>query len=224
MFSLNRVASSNKDEVPTGEFAINRYLEAQDPTGYEEIALSDDMNEEAINERKIDARGTEEPDDPSECEDEEPSEYSRYQAFIKQTPAWNWLVKSLQREAILIRADPDLMEEIKTKIRDALPASHKVTRRTPSQTYEMIFVLEWNPLAFVEEQRYSENPDEALERAITLTGSLNNAQALTVKQYLSQTWPTTGEQMMGLISDAVRNSHRRHATCEYQYPSIFAGI
>ena len=83
--------------------------------------------------------------------------------------------------------------------------------------YKTILELDWNPLKFLEEQKYTEKPDEALKRAITLTGSKNDAQALTASEYLSQTWPATGEFVMELVVRVVRNLTTRHATCEHIY-------
>ncbi|KAN0078700.1 hypothetical protein V8E54_005213 [Elaphomyces granulatus] len=137
---------------------------------------------------------------------------SSYRDFIVKTPAYSWLVASLQREAILTRATPDLMEDIRGKILCALPSSHKVSRRAPSQEYKATFELDWDPLSFVKEQQYTESPDEALERAITLTGSANDAQAVTAGEYLSQTWPATGKNVMRLVIDVIHNTADHHVS------------
>lgn len=79
----------------------------------------------------------------------------------------------------------------------------------------MVFQLDWDPLEFVKEQQYIESPDEALANAITLTGSCDDAQALTSLGYLSQTWPTTGESAMHVLCDAVRNGHGSLASCKF---------
>ncbi|KAN0086849.1 hypothetical protein V8E54_000537 [Elaphomyces granulatus] len=63
------------------------------------------------------------------------------------------------------------MEDIRKKILCSLPSFYKVSRRAPSREYKATFKLDWDPLSFVKEQQYAESPDEALERAITLTGS-----------------------------------------------------
>lgn len=133
---------------------------------------------------------------------------------MAETPAYKWLVTSLQREAKLTRAEPDLMEEIKREILDALPSSHKVSRNYSSREYKMQFTLGWNPIMFIQEQRYTEDPDIALETAITLTGSSNNAQALTTREYLTQTWPATGHHIMKLVNDVIRDIANHQASGE----------
>ena len=119
-------------------------------------------------------------------------------------------MQNLGREAILItRTIPDLMEDIRRKVLCALPSSdHKVSNKAT-------FELDWDPLSFVKEQQYTESPDEALERAITLTGSANDAQAVTAGEYLSQTWPATGKNVMRLVIDVIRNTADHHAGCKY---------
>jgi hypothetical protein len=67
--------------------------------------------------------------------------------------------------------------------------SHKVSRKKSVEAYKITFEIEWDPLAFIKEQEYREEPGEAIERAITLTGYAKDAQALTCAQYLRQTWP-----------------------------------
>jgi hypothetical protein len=51
-----------------------------------------------------------------------------YMDFIAKTPAYTWLVTSLQREARLTRATPDIIESIRKKILDALPSYRKISR------------------------------------------------------------------------------------------------
>jgi hypothetical protein len=123
---------------------------------------------------------------------------------------------NLGREAILMQAVPDLMGDIRHKV---LFVFHKVSRNTPPQKYKATFELDWDPLSFVEEQqqRFPERPDVVLERAITLIGTAKDAQAITAWAYLAQTWPATGEYMMQLVADVVRNNAGDHG-CKYNFP------
>ena len=160
------------------------------------------------------------PTEPSEEAVDEPElsyDPSLYRDFITKSPAFSWLVTSLQREATLTRATPDVMETIRDSVLSILPSTHKVSRRESSVEYKIVLELDWDPLIFLEEQQYTEKPDKALKRAITLTGSKNDAQALTASEYLSQTWPATGEFVMDLVVGVVHNLTTRHATCEHIY-------
>ncbi len=137
-----------------------------------------------------------------------------YRDFIVTSPAYHWLLASLKRESITTRSSPDVMKGIRETILGALPSSHQVTRRAATQEYQATFEIYWDPISFVIEQEYTEDPDVALGRAITLTGSQNDGQALTSRQYLCQTWPATGEDMMRLIKDVVENYDDHRASCK----------
>ncbi|CZR60699.1 uncharacterized protein PAC_10595 [Phialocephala subalpina] len=204
MFPLEDLAPelpSHNDRFQLSQFAIDRFLEEVDPN------VDQQTPEEHITEEP---EADEEEDDDDEVDGEEKLDSSPYREFILKTPAYEWLLTSLQREVALKRANPDLMENIGRAVLGALPSYRKnVSRKIPSQEYEAMFELEWDPLSFVKEQKYTESPDEALERAITLTGTANDAQAVTTKEYLIQTWPATGTHVMRLVTDLVRVPYRR---------------
>jgi hypothetical protein len=69
----------------------------------------------------------------------------------------------------------------------------------------MTFEMNWNPLAFITDQEYDEDPGVAIENAITLTGSATDAQTTTCRQYLCQTWPSFAEHVIHLIKEVVRD-------------------
>lgn len=197
MLPLEEVAHNDRflasDTVRNGDFAVGRYL-AEPELDYEHHDEHDNLDS---------LTASPEPNDRP------------YLDFMMNTPAYSWLVANLQKEGNLTRASPNLMEDIRNTILAALPSAYKVSRKAPSQEYKARFELDWDPLSFVREQQYTESVDEALERAITLTGSTNDAQALTTGEYLSQTWPTTGTHVMRLVRDVVRNTTYHHAACEY---------
>jgi hypothetical protein len=135
--------------------------------------------------------------------------------FILQTPAYKWLVDTLKREIVLKRASPDLMEQIGARIRGVL-LSHgdKVSRKTPSQEYEATFELLWNPLHYLKDQPPHDDAEEVLGNAITFTGTVNDAQALTALEYLCQVWPDSGVHVMKLITDVACQNSEHIATGE----------
>jgi len=226
MFPLEDAISSNVDRIQPGQFAISRYLEEPDLNVYQQTTVLGENSEYRDDEPGPTPKTHDDLDsapisleldensDVLEDDTESTHDAGSYRDFIVKTPAYSWLVASLQREATVTRATPDLMEDIRGRILSALPSSHRVSRKTPSQQYKATFELDWDPLSFVKEQQYTESPDQALERAITLTGSTNDAQAMTPGDYLSQTWGATGKHVMRLVTDVVRNT-TDHVTCEY---------
>lgn len=220
MLPLEDVKFPDVDRIWTGDFAIGRFLEEPMPETQDvpkpdiqddlepdiQIELEPSLNNLIIDKHNYTAKDHEEPVPDS----------GPYRDFILETPAYRWLVASLQREATLARGTPDLMESIRETIFSALPSLQKISRKEPSQAYKATFELDWDPLEFVREQQYTESPEQALERAITLTGCSNDAQALTAKAYLCQTWPTTGKQVMRLVKDVVRRPEGHIGNHEYK--------
>jgi hypothetical protein len=162
--------------------------------------MSQDSNEEAEEEEKEEAIMP---------------ELLTYRDFISKTPAYEWLLASLHRESLMAPAEPNSMGTIRRKIIYSLPSSHKISRKKSAETYKVTFRVEWDPMTFIREQEYSVEPDEAVEIAITLTGSTKDAQALTCAQYLCQTWPSAGEHTIRLVKNVVRSGPGHQHTCRF---------
>jgi hypothetical protein len=145
----------------------------------------------------------------SEEEDEAPKLPPEYQDVIYKAPAYEWLISSLLREPVLVQAKPNQMDAIKKKIMKSLPSSHRVSKCRPSEAYVTTFEVIWDPVAFVKEQKYEGEPDEAIEIALTLTGTAKDAQALPCGQYLKQVWGAFGEHVIRLVKDVVRSESSR---------------
>lgn len=151
----------------------------------------------------------------SEHGDEETNstELPAYRNFIFETPAYEWLLASLRREFHLL-AEPNLMRAIRQEIIRVLPRSRKVSRMKSTEIYKVTFQVAWDPLTFIKEQGYKEEPDEAISLAITLTGSVKDAQALTCAQYLCQTWPISGNHIILLVQEVIRGEPGHHHFCK----------
>lgn len=143
-----------------------------------------------------------------------------YNDLLLKSPAYEWLLANLNKEFILAPAEPNTMEIIRSQIIESLPSSNRVSRKRPPETYKMTFVLEWDPLEFVDEQGYQEEPQKAVRIAITLTGSATDAQALACSQYLRQTWPSTGEHVIQLIEKVILSRASAHNPCSCKFLSI----
>jgi hypothetical protein len=107
------------------------------------------------------------------------------------------------------------MEQIGAQIRGVLLSyGDEVSRKTPSQEYEATFELLWNPLHYLKNQPPHDDAEEVLGGAITLTGTVNDAQALTAPEYLCQVWPDSGMHVMQLITDVACQDSEHIATSE----------
>jgi hypothetical protein len=131
-----------------------------------------------------------------------------YQDVVTKSCAYQWLVARLHREVDFTSFGHDGMSPISTQIRqklDSQPEIHLISRQSGPPICKMAFRSEWDPVAFVREQEYPENPGEAIEWALTLTeGENDDAEAMACSEYLCRTWPLLGEDVMKLIKDVVR--------------------
>ncbi|RFN43187.1 hypothetical protein FIE12Z_12589 [Fusarium flagelliforme] len=129
------------------------------------------------------------------------------ESAILQTTAFDWLLSRLLKEFHLTPTKPYAMQSIGKSILAALPPARSISRKTLPPTYHVSIELECKLVQFFERQKYSRHPHEVLDGVITLTGSLNDAQAATCGQYLSQTWPSTAPHMIELLRDCLMVKH-----------------
>lgn len=141
---------------------------------------------------------------------------SAYLQLVLRSPVYQWFLAALRREVLLNLEESSSMVTIAKKIASFLPRDSISTKRSV-HTFQLTFHIPWDPVRFIEEQQYREHPQHAIYRAITLTGTSRNAQALTTAQYLLQTWPTTGRQILQLIQ-----SYRSRGT-EYKSTMSVSG-
>ena len=216
LFPLHETTPLKLDEVTPGHFSLTRFMNDQGSYDYDPETTFE-MPADAFNytQQRTDD-GSDSSDDEDSFEDdtgEDKLKNGPYFEFLVQHPAYKWLLATLEREATLMRASPDLFEEIRTSILGALPAfQEKVSRRVAPRGYKATFKVFWDPLGFLHEQQYDESPEDALRTAITLTGAPGNAQAMTALEYLCNVWPTTGSYIMQLLTGAI-SSTSDHSAC-----------
>lgn len=181
--------------------------QAENPTG----------NPETFQELPDDREHWDESSEPGTDEDvdELSSDFDKYREVIKKTPAHDWLLEKLRKELLLDTTKSTSMKEINGAIIDSLPQHPRINKRRNADAYRSIFTIDWDPIKYHKEQRFKETLDQALERAITLTGSLNDAQALTTAQYLSQIWPTTGMHILTVVKDVLTGSTSEKCTRKF---------
>lgn len=140
-----------------------------------------------------------------------------YLELVLASPAYQWFVAALRREVVLNLEDSPSMIAIRKAIRDGiafyLPSSSRISTRRSVKVVNLTFHISWDPIKFVEDQQYQEKPEDAIYRAVTLTGTVRNAQALTSAQYLLQTWPTTGQKILELIQGIVAGGSHEKVSC-----------
>lgn len=205
-----------------------QYERPDSPTSNKDVDYqdSDDLNAHQEDEREREGQvlshGGQGIDEAMEEEEDEWGDFDNdsdldgglvaYQTLIRGTNAYNSFMNNLRRECTLAPAKPNVMGEIRNAILKALPCSPRISRQRPAETFNISFIVDWDPIAFLQNEEYTERQEDAIERAITLTGSITSAQALTCGGYLRQTWPSTGDQVLDLIKSLVSGGNRASAT------------
>ncbi|KAL3451157.1 hypothetical protein BJX65DRAFT_235059 [Aspergillus insuetus] len=123
-----------------------------------------------------------------------------YRELIISSPAYKWLLAGI-RKILYLSPPQDKPAGIGQAILEYLPKSRW---SDIPQRYSLIFTARWDLRSFLQGQEYPGDPQTALERAITITGSTIDAQATTAAQYLKQTWPSTGHYFLQIMQDFVR--------------------
>ncbi|KLJ10556.1 hypothetical protein EMPG_14063 [Blastomyces silverae] len=128
-----------------------------------------------------------------------------YEKFIQQSDAYRWLLFRMCQHGQLTFRDPDLMRDIGVRVQNQLRAQEPLRRisRRRSSLVRMTFNLDWNPVQFTQDGSLASSALHALDKVLCLTGSWDEAQAATVAEYMSQTWPVTGEHIISLLRELI---------------------
>ena len=129
----------------------------------------------------------------------------RYRTLIPKTSAYQWLLSIMRKNLTLIVEQKNILGSIHKEISEVLPPISKFSIKREADSLNLLYVLNWDPKTFLAGQEYAEEGTVAMERAITLTGTLTNAQALPCLQYLRQTWPTNGEDILRLMQQLLES-------------------
>ncbi|KAF7540099.1 hypothetical protein G7Z17_g12282 [Cylindrodendrum hubeiense] len=150
-------------------------------------------------------------DDDNDDNETEEINLSAYQSVIFDSQAYKWLLANLKKEAVLQWKESHpciLIENIRLTLIEKLPTG-TISKRHAPLSHEMTFVLNWQEDIKLRLDRESEEPvawpARELSSFVVLTGSHDDAQALTMKQYMSQTWPANGLEMCNVLQAAIRS-------------------
>lgn len=141
----------------------------------------------------------------------------KYRECVLENPAYDWLLGDIQRHCLLEPLNPNIMADISSAILRKLPSQLCFSRLDPVPSYKMTYTLDWDLVSFLEDQEYCEGNAKSLPLVITLTGSHEAAQALTCSQYLHQTWPFSGGNMLKLLQGLLKTRTGGKATGKLSY-------
>ncbi|KAJ3535266.1 hypothetical protein NM208_g7203 [Fusarium decemcellulare] len=128
-----------------------------------------------------------------------------YRDIIFNSVSYKWLMTEITKGITLavVEGGDDVCTEMHAKVSACLEQNKSVSSHRPSERYTMRFLIEWNPTEFFHEQFSGDSDMEhLLEDTLTLTGSVTDAQVLPCAEYLRQTWPRTGPDLLNLLKTA----------------------
>lgn len=158
---------------------------------------------------------------------EDDSRSSTYRNTVANSTAFRWLLCRVHRETSLTSSESEAstMHAIATQIRQILYSRREnrlISSKIGPPTCSMVFRSDWDPLAFVSKQEYTEEPDDAVEGAIVIVqGANGDAEAMTCSEYLSRTWPLFGEDFMRLVKHVVRSTRDLRCSGKLRKCSVF---
>ncbi|XHG05755.1 hypothetical protein AWENTII_008968 [Aspergillus wentii] len=120
---------------------------------------------------------------------------------------------TIERHSSSSIVDFHTMKDMKTTITDWFLFSRGVSSMRSSATIKVVYRIKWDPFQFFQSQGYNEEPADAIVGVITLTGSAEKSQALTCSQYMRQTWPSSGPQVLQLTQDTLRLKPNHEHSC-----------
>jgi hypothetical protein len=139
---------------------------------------------------------------------------SSYRSFIKESEAYHWLLNKIRQYDQLDFRNAEAMLQIGSKIRSQLRAQEplrKMSSRKPLSLVKMTFNLDWDPVRFMKDAGIAFPFEQQFPRLLCLTGSWNEAQALTVAEYTNQTWPRSGQALISLLQELLSHAENRES-------------
>ncbi|KAF4443145.1 hypothetical protein F53441_11544 [Fusarium austroafricanum] len=133
--------------------------------------------------------------------------YQDRQAF-QASQAYKWLLTKIGQHNRLWCDKPSILHKIGTELRNKLktqPPFHKIGTSRPSTSVEMTYSLPWDLLGFMQSSGISRPFAKALPNILCLTGNWDQAQALTVAEYMKQTWPQSGSTVITRLQELLCN-------------------
>ncbi|KAH7071152.1 hypothetical protein BKA63DRAFT_517433 [Paraphoma chrysanthemicola] len=126
-----------------------------------------------------------------------------FRSLIEPSLSYRWLISKINQYERLVIGDGDAIYEISSELQNKLRAHgslRKMSHRRPQASVEMEFILDWHPRCLREwSPKLEDNRSVSMATALSLTGSWHEAQAMTITEYVSQTWPVTGDAVMKLL-------------------------
>ncbi|KAL7930282.1 hypothetical protein V8C35DRAFT_330632 [Trichoderma chlorosporum] len=146
-----------------------------------------------------------------------------YKEFIRESDAYHWLLAKIRQYGLLNFEKAEALLEIRMKIWNQLGAQEPLRRMSSWKrpfAVKMTFSFDWDSARSLRGIDSALPYKETLSRAVCLTGSWNEGQAATVRDYMDQTWPRSGHTLIALMQTLL--SIPEGQECSYQAPEFIS--
>ena len=114
---------------------------------------------------------------------------------VTNTASFNWFLSSVRSRYRLDYSVADIPTSIRSSVAASMP---RYRGNRALQRQQITLQMDWNPKLFAEQQGFP--GVHSLPSALVITGSALKSQLSTCRNYLKETWPTTGEAVLeGLV-------------------------
>ncbi|EXJ66016.1 uncharacterized protein A1O5_10993 [Cladophialophora psammophila CBS 110553] len=135
---------------------------------------------------------------PSGEFDDASPELGNYRNLILSTSSYQWLVATIRNKLLLATPNGDVKSSIRAEVLKALPKPRLILQAAPTPLVEATFDMDLK----LNLADFESKPIE-LGAIVTVTGTANDAQALTCNEYMRQTWPVTGIFLIRFLADVL---------------------
>ncbi|KAL4795475.1 hypothetical protein BDV19DRAFT_398686 [Aspergillus venezuelensis] len=145
-----------------------------------------------------------------------------YSELLDRFPAYRWLIGCARKILTLDTLGEDVMQDV-ARAFSLQSSSDNIGWYRPPTLYDSHLILDWDPRSFLRVQEYAGNPANAFDHVITLTGSLDDVQALTCVQYMRQIWPESSDCVISLLHRLLETESKCSSSGSLQDGTVLEG-
>jgi hypothetical protein len=141
--------------------------------------------------------------------------YDTYRQILKDAEATAWLLSTLNRDLALGGMTSSVMRSIRVTVLETLRGleskpEQRISRGRNPLIYTAHFHLQWDPVAFCNQEFSEGEPRDLIWRVITVTGERDSFQALPCEDYMMQTWPLAASTIIALLKSLIAEPDKAH--------------
>lgn len=128
-----------------------------------------------------------------------------YMRIVTSSDAYGWLLSSIRCDLeFILLGKVDAKGQISALILNGWKPG-RTSRVTSLPVFAVTYLVTWDVLEFIKAQEFTVEPTEALWSALTLIGTLENAEGVACGDYMCRTWPSTGAKFMDLMENHINS-------------------